>query len=476
MAPGPRLSVLLIATAAYTAAAARPRAGSHHHAARSLGGRHSHADMVSRRAEFVAARAAAPRTATVACDGAPCTFEHSSTGYWEACGGAAGNLGTFHDQTPAAAQLACCTNSSCAGFSFACSDSACATGSGYYKANADCGFIASGVQGYVQPGKLPVLPSVQVALAPAPPLTARLVENVTVTFKFLTGAPNRTSDWIGQVCAGAPIEDYLEWAPIDQAEGWATGTGSLVFPVFRSRCDYTFVVFRGVQPLWPSGGALGTSVPLTWAGPSWATAPFHGHVAYGGEDTQHSMTVSFTTNSTPGSVVVMLGTASGVYALPNATDVESTTYGAGDLCNAPANTTSVDFWQWPGVFHHVIVRGLSPSTRYYALPVADGVAGEELTFVTGKALGPDVPLTFALYGDMSVTSYVLDGDTHKDTVDGGPGAVGTAQLLRARLDAGEPLDFVAHVGDLGYAKGEEERPARGGGGGGGGVAIKAQWQ
>jgi hypothetical protein len=68
-----------------------------------------------------------------------------------------------------------------------------------------------------------------------------------------------------------------------------------------------------------------------------------------------------------------------------------------------------------------------------ARPVAgDGNVGEEVTFVTGSALGPDVRTTFAAYGDMSVTQYVLVGDTQHDMPNGGPGAVGTAQRLRQR--------------------------------------------
>jgi hypothetical protein len=57
------------------------------------------------------------------------------------------------------------------------------------------------------------------------------------------------------------------------------------------------------------------SAPLTWAGLPWATHPFHTHVAYGGEDTQDSMIVSFTTNSSMygdgGYVSVMVGTVPG---------------------------------------------------------------------------------------------------------------------------------------------------------------------
>ena len=419
--------------------------GSAHH--RSLGGLHDAAVAQAHRAALVASLAGAPQLRHHSAGS--CNLTHAAGGYWEACGGAAGNLGSFSGLTPAAASAACCGNPSCAGLSFS------ADGSGYYKRNVDCGFVPnSGYQGYAKPGALPPVPNVTVLVTPPSPLLADVV-NVTVSFAFLSGAPNRTTDWVGQVCAGSPIADYIEFAPVDFFTGWATGAGSFSFTVFHTRCDYQFVYFRGSQPLWPTGQAVGVSAPVAWA-TSWRDGiPFHTHIAYGGEDTQHSMVVSFTTNTWPGGggVTVMVGTAPGVYDLPNATDIESTTYGASDLCNAPANTSSIDFWQWPGVFHHATLRGLAPATRYYVRPVADGLVGEEATWVTGAELGPDVPVVFALFGDMSVTQYVLDGDTKHDVANGGPGAVGTAQRLRARVDEGTPLDFVLHFGDLGYATG-----------------------
>ena len=425
------------------------------HERRSLGGLHDGAAALARRATLRSELAAAP--ALTRSGGGSCNLTRSAGGYWEACGGAEGNLGSFSGLALASAQAVCCANASCAGFSFKCGDGpTCDTGSGYYKRNVDCGFVkADGFDGFAKPSALPVVPAVSIAITPSTPLTSDPA-NVTVTWKFETGAVNQTTDWVGQVCVGSPIEDYIEYAPVDFFKGWSSGAGAYNFTIFRSRCDNEFRYYRGKQPLWPSGETLGVSAPLTWAGLPWATHPFHTHVAYGGEDTQHSMIVSFTTNSSMygdgGYVSVMVGTVPGVYSF-NATDIESTTYGAADLCNAPANTTSVDFWQWPGVFHHATIRGLAPSTRYYARAVAGEFAGDEITFVTGATLSPAARTTFAAFGDMSVTGYTLTYDTHKDTPDGGPGAVGTAQRLRTRIDAGEPLDFVLHFGDLGYAKG-----------------------
>jgi len=126
---------------------------------RSLGGLHGGASALARRAAFRSERERAPVLSTV--QAGACNFTHSASGYWEACGGAAGNLGSFSRLTAAAAQDACCASgAACAGFSFECNDATCATGSGFYKRNLDCGFVASAVQGFAKPSALPAVPNV----------------------------------------------------------------------------------------------------------------------------------------------------------------------------------------------------------------------------------------------------------------------------------------------------------------------------
>lgn len=89
--------------------------------------------------------------------GPPCAaWTHTTDGYYEACGGAAGNVGEFSHLSPAAAQAACCADLKCAGFSFSCDDASCATGGGFYKGNAMCGVTAAaGYQGWTKPLTIP---------------------------------------------------------------------------------------------------------------------------------------------------------------------------------------------------------------------------------------------------------------------------------------------------------------------------------
>lgn len=82
-------------------------------------------------------------------------WNHTTGGYYEACGGSAGNVGQFSGLTRAQAQAACCNNPLCAGFSFE-PDATGSTGGGYYKGNAMCGFVNdAGAEGYDKAGQIP---------------------------------------------------------------------------------------------------------------------------------------------------------------------------------------------------------------------------------------------------------------------------------------------------------------------------------
>jgi hypothetical protein len=83
----------------------------------------------------------------------PCTsWNHTTGGYIEACGGAAGNVGSFSNLSREEAMKQCCANKKCAGFSFHPAD-----GSGFFKANAQCGFQSnSAYEGYTKPSQIPM--------------------------------------------------------------------------------------------------------------------------------------------------------------------------------------------------------------------------------------------------------------------------------------------------------------------------------
>ena len=76
-------------------------------------------------------------------------WTQTTQGYYEACGGAAGNVGQFKGLTVDAAQQMCGHNVNCAGFSFN-------DGGGFFKGNANCGFLKSAIyEGYTRTKAIP---------------------------------------------------------------------------------------------------------------------------------------------------------------------------------------------------------------------------------------------------------------------------------------------------------------------------------
>lgn len=273
-----------------------------------------------------------------------------------------------------------------------------------------------------------VFESSQIQMQASPAWPREDFTNVVISWSGVSN-PQRT-DWIALYCVGDALGSWLEWAYVDDDPRYTTGAGNLTFLVFRSNCNYQFRMYRDPAPY----QLLATSNTVQWP----AQSAYQMHVAYGAH-AQTQMTVSWTSNTSSPAAVLQLGTRPGVYDMANVTAQESVTYDAAELCEAPANTSSPDHWRFPGYFHHAHVDGLQPGTRYYARPVQGGAVGEELSFTTAHAPGASVSSRFVVYGDMGVT--------------GMPGAVDTTLRVAQPIAAGEQVDYVLHVGDLGYALG-----------------------
>lgn len=303
----------------------------------------------------------------------------------------------------------------------------------------------------------PLLPT-NFSMFITPSIVYQDVGNITVSWSGFTNA-NSSTDFLVSICANYPLADYFEFVDIDNEQGNA------VFTVFHTTCNLQFRMYRGKPPLWPTGIIIGNSSIVQFASNTttgnYSTGiPYQVHIAYSGNNEGNndgstdgftSMTVSWTT-ALEGLAYLYIGTSPSNYTY-NISAQESITYNAGDLCTEPANLTNIDYWQFPGYFHHARLTSLQFSTRYFVLPVMvyDGttvVQGQETTFITAR--NPFVnpyPYTFAAFGDVWVS--------------GGDGAVGTAERLRERIanDAtttegnNSRLEFLLVNGDHGYAKG-----------------------
>jgi Purple acid Phosphatase, N-terminal domain len=269
-------------------------------------------------------------------------------------------------------------------------------------------------------------------LTVTPSKLSNAFENVTVSWTGVTN-PNSTTDWIGLFCIGYPIGDYYEYDLSTSSSTWMQGYGSLSFIIFQIPCIYEFRFYRGKPPLYPVSTLLATSNNITWDADN--KKPYQIHLSLG-TIPQKSMYVSWTSSVlAPG--LVRVGKSSGFYTW-NVSTQEIITYNAADLCTAPANTSSIDYWTFPGYFYHTLLVGLEANTRYFVLPIVGEVAGEEITFKTASEVG-SFPVTFAHFGD--------------NWVSGGDGSVMTHIRLKERIDISNDLAFILHYGDLGYAKG-----------------------
>ena len=168
------------------------------------------------------------------------------------------------------------------------------------------------------------------------------------------------------------------------------------------------------------------------------TDPVGTRLAFG--DAPGDMHLTFTSMDSTAPAYVAVGTAPGGPYTLNFSCAEPTTYRAEDLCHAPANSSSIAAYLFPGFFHTATLS-LAPGTRYYAIYGHAGAApAPETSFRTRAAPSANTPTRFAAFGDSALYPVF-------------PGTVTTVDMILA-LDAEEaPLDFVAVIGDLAYAEG-----------------------
>ena len=286
--------------------------------------------------------------------------------------------------------------------------------------------------------------------APAAPRTSAAVRDVAVAVEGAVAG-----DALGLFCARAGYASAESWASpsrpllldyvplfgaaavggarVEVAPG-AAATVTTRLP--HARCALEWRVIAADATL---------SAPVVQASAFNATFPYHARLAFG-PHAQSEMWLSWSVDTNPtgagGVPRVRLGVTPGVYTREVVASQPMTSYAASDMCGKHANETDIAKYLFPGYFANVLITGLAPGTRYYATYGSlDGGFATETTFTTAKALGPDVPVRLAAFGDMALSLW--------------DGAMGTvAEVVRlhdATADGG--LDAVLHFGDLGYAEG-----------------------
>ena len=148
-----------------------------------------------------------------------------------------------------------------------------------------------------------------------------------------------------------------------------------------------------------------------------SSSPEQIHIAFGNDESE--MTVSWASNDTE---VAFVSYGIDKNELSMSKNGTTQTYNAGG---------------WKGYLHHAMMSGLKPSTTYF-YRVND--ASEIFSFRTKPTKNSGKPVRIVAYGDMGTP-----GDVH------GPGANYTVEFCESLDD----LDFVLHVGDIPYDKGDE---------------------
>lgn len=220
-------------------------------------------------------------------------------------------------------------------------------------------------------------------------------------------------------------------------------TQHLTFNLPNYRQDVRFVFFNcAVNPTgpWPAG-CVAQGVSPTVAVED-ANTPLQARIV----PTAAAGTVRLQWNSASVRPGLFARWGTDVASLTNrALQVTSTTYGAEDMCAAPATTTG---FRDPGYIHSALLAGLPAGEKVYYV------------FGDGQATSP----VHSLYvppppGAPGVTKLTVYADMGRGTYDDsftwfhyGEASVNTTKYLQADLDAGA-IHAIAHFGDLGYAQG-----------------------
>ncbi|KAL5697873.1 Bifunctional purple acid phosphatase 26 [Ranunculus cassubicifolius] len=165
-----------------------------------------------------------------------------------------------------------------------------------------------------------------------------------------------------------------------------------------------------VRSVWPS-----VDIPLenhVFKVPDGHNAPQQVHITQGDYDGK-GVIISWVTPEEPGSNKVQYGTSEKQYAF-----------------SAEGTVSNYTFYKYTsGYIHHCLVDGLEYDTKYY-YKIGEGDSAREFWFITPPQLGPDVPYTFGIIGDMGQTFNSL------------------STLQHYMASGGQTLLF---VGDLSYA-------------------------
>ena len=250
---------------------------------------------------------------------------------------------------------------------------------------------------------------------------------VTVSWSGVS-SPSK-SDYLG-LYAPATNPDSYDYGRYQatNASSWATGSGSFKmgpFPNMRVPISIRYV------------GAGGSSVASALLAPPPQDEPTGLHLAYGASEDE--MVVMWTTGHGVSTPVVKYGVSP--QDLTSAASAVTRSYGVGDMCEAPANSSR--FFLDPGAIHVAVMDGLEAGKVYYYSVGSDGGLWSGIeSFVANIAPGKGSDVRMAVYGDLGVA---VPFTIHQEQQ---PQAANTLKWVGQYNPS-----MVYHNGDISYARG-----------------------
>ena len=238
------------------------------------------------------------------------------------------------------------------------------------------------------------------------------------------------NDFITVSCG--PVQSATDYLDLLNVSTSTTGSVHLLNSLVNMRCNY---IFTYISMVGTTGKAIATFTVKVKGGND---MPTQGHISYA--DKHGEMWVSFVSGShdTP---VVKVGLTKGGEK-KNIFTGKSITFDASDMCQSPANQTMQLWFRDPGMIHHVLLKGLKPSTEYFYIYGHNSnnnfLFSSERSFITRPAEDDlDASIKFIAYADMGYQ----EGMT-------------TATNVMKDVFTGGYNQFLIHFGDISYARGQ----------------------
>ncbi|CAH0515206.1 unnamed protein product [Peronospora belbahrii] len=221
-------------------------------------------------------------------------------------------------------------------------------------------------------------------------------------------------------------DDYLFKEVVGESD---TSDHSVTFTGLHTmRCNYTAIYYNYKEELYEFEPIAKIEIPMKEP----IETPKQGHLSLTDDETAMAILFNSGTSKTP---IAKYG--------ENPQDLKleatgtTTTYGAHDMCQGPANVIGQWGFRDPGYMHTVIMTDLKPNTYYYYQFGHEEHGLSPVRRFKSRPLESYKYANFIAYADMGTSEA--------------PGAVSTAARVFQDVSAGGYDSFLLHFGDISYA-------------------------